>query len=260
MSDTVDATRGITVGRFTINDFHGKHRVLTIPEVFIYSSNVGAARLALKLGAEGQQDYLRRLGLMTKVSTELPEVAPPMIPAKWGDLTTMTVSFGHGMAVTPLQVAVADAALVNGGKVIPPTFFKRTRAEADALAFQALKPSTSADLRRLFSLNVEKGSGTRAAVPGYMVGGKTGTAEKVENGRYVSNKRLNSFLAAFPMDDPQYAVLVMIDEPQPEKPGAGATAGLNAAAMVGAVVRRSAALLGVKPRTIGPNGAILVSN
>lgn len=260
MNDHVDATSGIHVGRFTINDFHGKHRVLSIPEVFIYSSNVGAARIAMKMGADGQQDYLRRLGLMTRVKTELPEVAPPMIPAKWGELTTMTVAFGHGIAVTPLQVAVADAALVNGGKLIPPTFFPRTREEADKLAFQAVSPQTSAFLRTLFTMNVEKGSGTKAAVPGYMVGGKTGTAEKVENGRYSGNKRLNSFLAAFPMDDPQYAVLVVLDEPKPEKDGAGATAAANAAPTVGAVIRRSAALLGVKPRTVGQDGTILVSN
>ncbi|HMN86081.1 MAG TPA: penicillin-binding protein 2 [Bauldia sp.] len=260
MNDRVDATSGIRVGRFTINDFHGKRRVLTIPEVFIYSSNIGAARLALRMGAEGQQDYLRRLGLMTKVETELPEIGKPIIPAKWGDLTTMTVAFGHGLAVTPLQVAVADMTLVNGGLYIPPTFFPRTREEADKIAVPVLSPQTSADLRSLFALNVEKGSGTRAAVPGYMVGGKTGTAEKVDKGRYSSDKRLNSFLAAFPMDDPQYAVLVMLDEPKPEKPGASATAGLNAAPTVGAVVRRSAALLGVKPRTVDENGAILVSN
>ena len=260
MNDRVDATSGIRVGRFTINDFHGKHRVLTIPEVFIYSSNVGAARLALKMGADGQKNYLGRLGLMTRVNTELPEVAPPMIPPKWGDLTTMTVAFGHGIAVTPLQVAVADAALVNGGKLIPPTFFPRTREEADKLAFQAISPETSAKLRYLFALNVEKGSGSKAAVPGYNVGGKTGTAEKVDKGRYSSDKRLNSFLAAFPMDDPQYAVLVVLDEPKPEKEGAGATAAANAAPTVGAIVRRSAALLGVKPRTVDENGAILVSN
>lgn len=260
MKDSVDASRGIRVGRFTIDDFHGKHRVLTIPEVFIYSSNIGAARLALKMGAEGQKDYLGRLGLMTKVKTDLPEVSPPMIPGKWGELTTMTVAFGHGIAVTPLQVAVADAALVNGGKLIPPTFFRRSREDADKLATQALKPETSAALRYLFSLNVEKGSGSKAAVPGYMVGGKTGTAEKVENGRYSTNKRLNTFLAAFPMDDPEYAVLVMLDEPKPEKPGAGATAASNAAPVVGAVVRRSAALLGVKPRKVDGNGAVLVSN
>jgi cell division protein FtsI (penicillin-binding protein 3) len=260
LNDKIDATRGIRVGRFTINDFHAKNRVLTVPEVFTYSSNVGAAKMALKVGGVMQRAYLDRFGLLTKVKTDLPEVAQPMVPARWSELTTMTVAFGHGIAVTPLSVAVADAALMNGGKLIPPTFLPRSREEADKLAVQVVKPETSAQLRYLFQLNVEKGSGTRAAVPGYMVGGKTGTAEKVERGGYSATKRLNSFLAAFPMDDPQYAVLIVIDEPQPEKPGEVATAAVNAAPTVGAVIRRAAALLGVKPRTTDQNGAILVSN
>src|SRR5262249_9519739 len=224
LNDRVDATHRLRVGHFTIDDFHAKHRVLTLPEVFIYSSNVGAAKMALRVGADGQRTYFGRLGLLRKPTIELPEVAPPMIPSRWSDLTTITAAFGHGIAVTPLQVAVADAALLKGGKWIPPTLMPRTREEADKLAVQVVKPETSAQLRYLFSLNVEKGSGTRAAVPGYLVGGKTGTAEKVEGGRYSGTKRLNSFLAAFPMDDPQYAVLVVLDEPKPEKDGSAATA------------------------------------
>jgi cell division protein FtsI (penicillin-binding protein 3) len=259
LNDKIDATRAIRVGKFTIDDFHAKHRVLTVPEVFIYSSNVGSARMALKVGQQGQQDYLARLGLTRKIKTELPEVAAPMVPRKWSELTAMTVAFGHGIAVTPLQAAVADAALMNGGKLIPPTFLPRTREEADKLAVQVVKPQTSADLRYLFQLNVEKGSGKQAAVPGYVVGGKTGTAEKPENGRYSANKRLNSFLAAFPMDDPRYAVLVVLDEPKPEKPGAAATAAVNAAPVVGEIIRRAAGLLGVEPRP-AQGSPILVSN
>jgi cell division protein FtsI (penicillin-binding protein 3) len=260
LDDKIDASHAIRIGRYTIHDFHGKHRVLTVPEVFIYSSNIGSARMALKVGSEGQQAYLKKLGFLDRLQTDIPEVALPIVPKKWTDLTTMTVAFGHGLAVTPLQVAVADAAVVNGGKLIPPTFLKRTEEEAAALAKQVVKPSTSDMMRYLFRLNVEKGSGRKAAVPGYLVGGKTGTAEKVENGRYSASKRLNSFLAAFPMDNPQYVVLVVLDEPKPEKPGAGATAGSNAAPTVAAVIRRSAAILGVEPQeaqTIGPH---LVSN
>jgi len=263
MSDTFDASHPLRFGKFAIHDFHAKNRVLTTPEVFIYSSNVGSARMAMRLGPEGQKAYLQRFGLLSKTQTELPEVAAPIVPKRWADITTATIAFGHGIAVTPLQVAVADAALVNGGKLIPPTFMPRTEEEADKLAVQVVKPETSEKLRYLFALNTEPGkggSGTRAAVPGYNVGGKTGTAEKVEHGHYSATKRLNSFLAAFPIDDPQFVVLVVIDEPEPEKEGAGATAGLNAAPMVGAVIRRAAAILGVKPRTKMPDGAILVSN
>ena len=143
---------------------------------------------------------------------------------------------------------------------IPPTFLPRTREEADKLAVQAVKPETSAEMRYLFRLNVEKGSGKQAGVPGYLVGGKTGTAEKPENGRYSANKRLNSFLAAFPMDDPRYAVLVVLDEPKPEKQGAAATAAANAAPVVSAVIRRAAGLLGVEPRATDPALPLLVSN
>jgi cell division protein FtsI (penicillin-binding protein 3) len=130
---------------------------------------------------------------------------------------------------------------------MPPTFLPRTLDEAMAVSNQVVSEKTSEDMRYLYRLNAEKGSGKKAEVPGYRVGGKTGTAEKVVNGRYASNKRFNAFLAAFPMDDPQYVVLSIIDEPQPEKPGMGATAGSNAAPIVANIIRRSASMLGVQP-------------
>jgi len=260
LNDRVDATHAIHFGRFTINDFHPQHRVLTVPEVFIYSSNIGAAHMALKVGGDTQQAYLKRFGFFNELKTELPETAAPLIPPKWSDLTTMTVAFGHGLAVTPLQVAVADAALVNGGLLIPPTFRPRTRTEADKLARRVVKPLTSDQLRYLFRLNVVKGSGRHANVPGYMVGGKTGTAEKVVDGRYSANHRLNSFLAAFPIDHPQYVVLVVLDDPKRAKTGGGTTAAWNAAPAVAAVIRRSAAILGVEPRPDDAAAALLVSN
>jgi len=260
MGDMIDASQSIRVGRYSIDDFHGKHRVLTVPEVFIYSSNVGAARMALETGADLQQEYLRRFGFYDRIDADLPELARPLVPDKWSEVTAMTVAFGHGLAVTPLHVAVADAALVNGGKLIPPTFEPRSRAEADRVATRVIAPLTSDQLRYLFRLNVLEGSGRNAAVPGYMVGGKTGTAEKVENGQYSSTKRLNSFLAAFPMDDPQYVVLVVLDEPQAPAGGGGTTAASNAAPTVAAVIRRSAALLGVEPRAEEGIAALLVTN
>jgi cell division protein FtsI (penicillin-binding protein 3) len=259
IADHIDATSPIQVGRFTIDDFHGKNRVLTVPEVFIYSSNIGAAKMALKVGPERQQEYLKRFGFFDRLATELPESAAPLIPSKWPEVTAMTVAFGHGIAVTPLQVAVADAALVNGGLLIPPTLVPRSQAEAATLAQRVVAPWVSDQLRYLFRLNVEEGSGKAAEVHGYMVGGKTGTAEKVENGRYSANKRLNSFLAAFPIDDPRYAVLVVLDDPQAAD-GGGTTAGSNAAPVVGAIIRRAAALLGVEPRLQNVAAAQLVSN
>jgi cell division protein FtsI (penicillin-binding protein 3) len=259
LRSTYDATQPIRAGGFAIHDFHGKHRVLTLPEVFIYSSNIGASRIALEAGIPRQQEFLHRIGMEDRIRTELPETALPLLPSKWGELSAMTISFGHGISVTPLHVAVAAAALMNGGRMIPPTFLPRDRATADQLAVRVVSPQTSADMRYLFRLNVEHGSGRQAEVPGYVVGGKTGTAEKIVGGRYAGNKRLNSFLAAFPMDDPQYLVLVVIDEPQPEKPGMGATAGSNAAPTVAAVIRRAAPMLGVQPRAPGAGDALFVS-
>ena len=136
---------------------------------------------------------------------------------------------------------------MNGGRLIPPTLFPRSRAQADAIATQVIKPSTSDTMRYLMRLNVVKGSGRHAAVPGYRVGGKTGTAEKVVNGRYSSKKRFNAFLAAFPIENPRYVVLVIIDEPKREEGAPSAVAGLNAAPMVGNIIRRSAPVLGVQP-------------
>ncbi|MFD1696481.1 peptidoglycan D,D-transpeptidase FtsI family protein [Roseibium aestuarii] len=250
INDSFDATKPIRAGGRTITDFHGKHRVLSVPEVFIYSSNIGTAKMMLATGVDAQKEFLGKLGLTSRLETELPENAAPLLPPKWNELAAMTISFGHGISVTPMQTAVATAALMNGGKLIPPTFFPRTEDEANALAKQVVSPQTSKAMRYLYRLNVVNagGSGKRAEVPGYIVGGKTGTAEKIENGRYVSNKRRNSFLSAFPMDDPQYVVLVVLDEPKPEREGLPATAGMNAAPTVGAIIRRAAPMLGVMPR------------
>ncbi|EFO31048.1 penicillin-binding protein, transpeptidase [Roseibium sp. TrichSKD4] len=248
VNDSFDATRPIRAAGRTISDFHGKNRILSVPEIFIYSSNIGTAKMMLATGVSKQQEFLGRIGLTNRLKTELPENAAPLLPPRWNDLAAMTISFGHGISVTPMQTAVAAAAMVNGGKLIPPTFFPREQAEAEELGTQVISPQVSKVMRYLFRLNVLSGSGKRSEVPGYVVGGKTGTAEKIENGRYVSNKRRNSFLSAFPMNDPKYVVLVVIDEPKPERKGIGATAGLNAAPTVGAIIRRAAPMLGVLPR------------
>lgn len=259
LNDRFDATKPIRIGGFTINDFHGKRRVLSVPEVFIYSSNIGTAKMADVVGIDGHREFLHRLGLLDRMDTELPEVARPTEPKEWKKINSITISFGHGASTTPLQTAVAAAALVNGGKLIAPTFKLRSREAASAVAKQVLKPQTSQDMRYLFRYNVEAGSGRRAEVDGLFVGGKTGTAEKVVNGRYDSDKRFNAFLAAFPMDNPQYVVLTIIDEPKPAEGQSSATAGLNAAPMVGNIIRRSAAMLGVQPRFGKSRDALLVS-
>lgn len=247
LEDRFDATRPINIAGFTITDFHGKKRVLTVPEVFIYSSNIGTARMADVVGVDGHREFLKRIGLLDKVNFELPETAVPVEPREWKKISSITISYGHGVTTTPLQTAVAAAALMNGGKLIPPTLLVRSREQADSLARQVVRKETSDAMRYLMKLNVKNGSGKRAEVEGYHVGGKTGTAEKVVGKRYSSDKRFNAFLASFPIDDPRYVVLVIIDEPKPEQGQAAATAGLNAAPMVSNIVRRSAAVLGVQP-------------
>ena len=242
-----DDSKPIRIGGFTINDFHGKRRVLTVPEIFIFSSNIGTAKEADLVGTENHRAFLHKIGLLDKMVTEIPEVAKPSEPKEWKKLNSITISFGHGVSTTPLQTAMSAAALMNGGKLIQPTFLPRTREQADAVAVPVVKEQTSEAMRYLFRMNVEKGSGRQAAVPGYDVGGKTGTAEKVVRGRYSSDKRFNAFLSAFPIRDPKYVVLVILDEPKAEKGKGGATAGSNAAPTVSAIIRRTAVFLGVKP-------------
>lgn len=261
ITDSFDATRPIRIGGFTISDFHGKRRVLSVPEIFIYSSNIGTAKEAEAVGIAGHKEFLTRMGLLSKMQTELPEVASPTQPKEWKQINSITISFGHGVSTTPLQTAVAAAALMNGGKLIPPTFLPRTREEAEAVATQVVSQKTSDQMRSLFRLNVadQRGSGNRADVPGYKVGGKTGTANKVVKGRYSDTKKFNAFLSAFPIDKPRYVVLVVVDEPKAEEGQVYATAGMNAAPTVANIIRRSATLLKVRP-DFGEDGkSLLVS-
>ncbi|WP_183726715.1 penicillin-binding protein 2 [Rhizobium sp. BK275] len=246
LNSVVDASRPIRMGGFTIKDFKGKNRPLTIREVFQYSSNIGTAAVADMVGIEGHQEFLTKLGLLSKTETEMPGVATPTQPRTWKKINSVTISFGHGVATTPLQTASAAAALINGGNLLPPTFLPRSPNEAAMLSKSVVKPSTSADMRTLFSWNGLKGSGRAAQVEGFNVGGKTGTADKVVNGRYASDLNFNAFVAAFPMDKPKYMVLSIIDAPTTGEHG-GRTAASTAAPMVKEIIGRIAPLLGVQP-------------
>jgi cell division protein FtsI (penicillin-binding protein 3) len=249
INSVFDARVPLQYGKHTINDYHGQKRMLTMGEVFTYSSNIGTARMALALGVEHHKQFLRRLGQLDRLRTELPESAEPLVPRRWQEINTVTIAFGHGLSVAPLQAMMANAALVNGGLLIPPTFRKRTEEEAMQVATRVLKPDTSEKMRYLMRLNAEKGTAKRADVDGFYVGGKTGTSEKVVNGRYAKNKLLNTFTAIFPADQPRYLLLVMLDEPQviPETHGY-ATSGWNAAPTAGLIIARIAPLLAITPR------------
>lgn len=253
LNSVVDASRPIRMGGFTIKDFKGKHRPLSIPEVFQYSSNIGTAAVADMVGIEGHQQFLTKLGLLSKMETEMPGVATPTQPRTWKKINSVTISFGHGVATTPLQTASAAASLINGGNLISPTFLPRSPEQASTLSRNVIKQSTSADMRYLFTWNGLKGSGRGAQVEGFNVGGKTGTADKVVNGRYASDLNFNAFVAAFPMDKPKYMVLAIIDAPKTGEHG-GRTAASTAAPMVKEIIGRAGPLLGVQPR-FGSNDA-----
>ncbi len=242
-----DASKPIRISRFVIRDYRGKGRWLSVPEIFMYSSNIGAAKMAMDVGAARQREFLGRFGLLERLPIELPEVGTPLVPARWGDVTTMTVSYGHGIAVTPLQLAAGVSATINGGIMIPPTLVKRAAADA-VPGRRVISAKTSASVRRLMRLVVSQGTASKARVPGYLVGGKTGTADKPFAGGYRDRALISSFVGAFPMNAPQYLVLAMLDEPRGTKETFNfATGGWTAAPLVGRVISRIGPLLGVEP-------------
>ncbi len=244
-----DARGPLHYGKFAIHDDEPKGRFLSMKEVFTFSSNVGAARIALSQGVEAHKAFLRKMGQLERLRTELPESASPILPRHWGELNTVTIAFGHGIAVAPLQAVMGIDALVNGGYLIPPTFMKRSEEEAMAIAKRVIKPETSEKMRFLMRLNAEIGTARKADVKGYYIGGKTGTAEKVVNGRYARKRVLTAFTAVLPADNPRYQLLVMLDEPQALKETYGfITSGWNAVPTGGNVIARIAPLLGIEPR------------
>ncbi|WP_284777950.1 penicillin-binding protein 2 [Agrobacterium sp. lyk4-40-TYG-31] len=259
LNSVVDASHPIRMGGFTIKDFKGKNRPLSIPEVFQYSSNIGTAAVADRVGIEGHQEFLTRLGLLSKMETEMPGVATPTQPRTWKKINSVTISFGHGVATTPLQTAVAAAALINGGSLMNPTFLPRSKNEAAMMSRAVIKTKTSADMRFLYNWNGIKGSGRGAQVEGFHVGGKTGTADKVINGRYAKDINFNAFVAGFPMDKPRYVVLTIIDAPKTGVHG-GRTAASTAAPMTKEIIERTASLLDVKPRFGGETNPQLLVN
>jgi len=253
----VDAREPLTAGRFTIRDLHPLGRPLSVAEVFIHSSNIGAAKLALQAGPRHMQTFLKRMQVLGAMKTEAGSIAAPQVPEPWGEIETMTVAYGHGLAVAPLQFAAAAAALVNGGNLVVPTFIKQP-ADAGLANVPLITAATSAQIRELMRRNVTEpgGTGKRADVPGYSVGGKTGTAEIPGRGGYRKKAVISSFLAAFPMERPKYLVLVLLFEPKPT--GAAnheVLAGLNAAPTAGRIIARIGPLLGMMPTSASAGGS-----
>ncbi len=247
VSDKFDATNAIKVGRFTISDYHPEHRPLTVAEIFQLSSNIGTVRVVQKIGTALHHAFLEKIGLTDTVPIELPERGHPQVPNPWRDISSMTIAFGHGMAVTPLHLVHSFNAIVNGGNLIPVTILKQNGEPKEKK--RVISEETSQTMRRLLRLVVLEGTGTKAEAPGYVIGGKTGTTEKNKNGHYEKKSLISSFISAFPINDPKYVVLVMVDEPKGQKDSYGfATAGWVAAPAVKEIVERAAPILGVEPQ------------
>ena len=247
MARRVDASAPLQVGRFKIKDDHAQNRWLNIPETLIHSSNIATARIADEIGAERMQAWFRKLGFEQKPEIELREKGRPLWPTFWARTTTMTTAYGHGMAITPIHLATAYAALVNGGISRPATLLKRDPSKP-VPGQRVMQESTSARMRQLLRLIVLEGTGRKAEAPGYRVGGKTGTAEVAQGGGYAKNANVSTFAAAFPMDAPRYVVIVMMDSPKRvEANQFQTTAAYTAAPVVSRVIARTGAIMGVIP-------------
>ncbi|RED54108.1 peptidoglycan D,D-transpeptidase FtsI family protein [Aestuariispira insulae] len=247
LSSQFDATKPLRVGRFAIRDYHAKNRWLSVSEIFIYSSNIGSARIANELGTASQREFLAKLGFLTPSSIELPEVGQPLYPKVWRPVNTMTISYGHGLAVSPIQLVSGVSAMVNGGTFYQPTL---VRSDTDRNGERIISESTSNAIRKLMRLNNIEGSGKASNAKGYLVGGKTGTAEKVgARGTYRKKDLISSYVAAFPMNAPRYVVYVNLDEPRGTKKTFGyATGGWVAAPAVSQVIKQMAPMLGIPPQ------------
>jgi cell division protein FtsI (penicillin-binding protein 3) len=269
-ASTFDATAPLHLDGAVIHDDHPQSRWLTVPEILIYSSNIGAARMALEQGAANQRAFLGRVGMLAPTAIELPETSTPQVPRTWREINTATIGFGHGISVTPLHLITGVSALVNGGRFHPATLLAADPAGANdggaqtgALAGdRVVKDKTSEEMRQMMRMVVTSGTGKYADVPGYFVGGKTGTAEKVANGGYEHKAVLSSFIAAFPIDAPRYCVLVMVDEPKGAKETHGfITGGWTAAPAVARIIAQIAPLTGLLPRKDPPvPGSIVDGN
>lgn len=256
-SKEYDAINPIHIGHHTIRDYHPEKRPLTIPEIFMVSSNIGTAHMAQDIGTASLKKMFSDLGLMKKPEFEIDEVGGPIIPNPWGEVNTLTASYGHGIAVTPLQVITAMSTITNGGLKVKPTLVMRSdeeKAKEENSATRIVSKETSLKMRQLLRLVVSNGTARKADVLGYAIGGKTGTAQKNVNGRYVADKRMAMFVGVFPINNPKYAVLVMVDEPHPNKSSYGyATAGWVAVPAAGRIVSDMGSIMGIEPRPDDPD-------
>ncbi|MGI9433431.1 MAG: peptidoglycan D,D-transpeptidase FtsI family protein, partial [Geminicoccaceae bacterium] len=250
ITDSFDASKPFRMNRFRINDFHAKKRDLSVPEIIAFSSNIGAAKMAMAFGTETQHAYFGRLGLLDRHPIRLNEVATPQLPKTWREINTVTASYGHGIAVSPLQTIDAVAAMLCGGDRQPAHLAVEERA-ATPRRPAAVSDDTAAKLRWLMWLVVAEGTGSNAKVPGYLIGGKTGSADKAGPKGYGDRRLLSSFIGAFPIEAPRYLVLITLDEPEGDEATFDqAHGGWTAAPTVAQIISRAGPILGLLPNDI----------
>ncbi len=249
-SDKFNVSEPFKFGSHTIKDFHREKKPLKLSEVFSHSSNIGTAQIAEKLGTEKLRKFYKNLGLLNRLELDLPERAYPLLPRKWRDINTITASYGHGMAVTSVHLVRAASAIVNNG-ILPTPRLLMTPKKKYNPEIRIISAKTSKIMRGFLAkvINDEKGTGKKAFVAGYDMGGKTGTAEKITSKKYDEKLLYSSFLGVFPISEPEYIILVSIDEPKGQKDSYGfATGGWTAAPVIGKVVSEIAPLLGMIPQ------------
>ena len=250
--DTVyDATKPIEIGKYTIYDYKPKKRPLKISECVTYSSNICFAKVGTDLGEKNMKEYLKKMKLNLKAELEIPEIGKPMLPKIWRDTNVMTVSYGHGIAVSPLQFVNAFTSVINGGTFRNATLIKGKYIEDESIPNRIISQNTSLRLRKLLRevVSNKEGSGDRAEVSGYFVAGKTGTAIKNNSNRYQKDKNITSFAGFFPSYDPQFLIFVMVNEPKPIKETFNyVTGGWVAAPVVNKIISEMAPKLGILPK------------
>jgi cell division protein FtsI (penicillin-binding protein 3) len=214
-----------------------------VEEILKYSSNIGSAKIATELGASAQKKFMKHIGMLDKVSCELPEVQHPIYPRRWSEISAATISYGHGIAISPLHLVTVYSGIVNDGVVHTPTLVKR---DSPIPGRRIISSATSRQMCALMRLNVTEGTNKFADVPGYCVGGKSGTAEKQRRGRYLKEANYTGFYGAFPMTAPRYAVYVVLDEPKTTPKTHGyRTAGWNSTPLAANIIKRIGPMLGI---------------
>jgi cell division protein FtsI (penicillin-binding protein 3) len=249
-TDLFDVSKPLKISSRIINDDHALKLAINIPEIIVHSSNIGSALIAEKIGPDIQLKFLKKLGLFDTVKLEIPEIGNPQIITDKKKISTMTISYGHGISITPVHLSAATASIINGGLKVSPTLIKNSLKNIKKK--RIFSNNTSTEMKNIMRLVVSNryGTGKKAEAPGYLVGGKTGTADKVKkSGGYFKNKNIVAFTGGFPINEPKFVITVMIDNPKGQKFSHRSTAGWIAAPVISKLVTRIAPILGINPQT-----------